>query len=509
MRALFLLPLPALLVGCPASHPKDHVQPADSGTADSASDSGGPVSMAVGDVADMTTNADGSVSIDVTEPGTYLVALVSLATDNDTRYAYASRFTADSAPEPTPSAPFPAKSGPPTKVSMDVAVGDERTFSVSDGSGYQTITAVASSVSDNVILWTDETTPNGFGELDQTTVYGVLALFDQPVLPRERQVFGQESDVDGDGKISILLSYTVNEYGAVAYVTWCDIGVGTNCSNANGGEIVYLGIPDPTSNYSTDYGIEETVAHEFNHLIYAWYKFGLNGQPDAQENPYVTEGTSALAQDLTGYNNGNQYVWGAALDGTAIYGDDKMSVQSVSVNDVFRGTGGYDSKRDGVLRGASYLFLRYLFEQAGGMTVNADGSFTDNGGIAWIHSFFQTPALGVDAVEGTTGKSFNDIVMDWYTCLMVTGRVDNPNPAWNYQPRVVDPITGYSFGVDPYADVYGWQMTGPLVQDWAAADGKIYAGGVEYLQTTTTGATTLSMPVDPAAMAKARVLRVE
>ncbi len=478
-------------------------------TSDTTDTSDTPADLAVGDVTDMATTADGSVSISVTEPGTYLVALVSLATDNDTKFKYASRYDGSASQEATPSAPFPATPARPVRPAMAVAPGDERTFSVYDGSSYQTITALATNVTDSVILWEDQTTPNGFGELDRETVDGVLSLFDSPVLPRERQVFGDESDVDGDGKVSVLLSYTVNEYGAVAYVQWGDIGVGSGVDSANGGEIIYLGIPDPTSHYSTDYGIEETVAHEFNHLIYAWHKLAENDQPLAQENPYITEGTSALAQDLTGYNNGNQYVWGAALDMSEMYGDDAMSIQSASINDVMRGAGGYDSNRDGVLRGTSYLFLRYLFEQAGGFTVESDGSFTDNGGIAWIHSFFDSPALGPDAVEETTGRSFDDVVMDWYTAIMVTGRVDNSNPAWNYQERVVDPITGYSFGMDPFANLYGIQLTGPFVQDWDAADGRIYAGGVEYLQVTITEATTLTMPVDPAAMARARVLRVE
>lgn len=495
-----------LLLAC-TGHSKTPTDSADS--ADTADTNTGPADLAAGEVADMTTNADGSVSVDVVQPGTYLVALMSMAEDESTKFKYADRYDGSASRETEPTADFPTDPTRPVQPAMAVAEGDERTFSVYDGSSYATITAVASSVSDNVILWTDETTPNDIGTVDQETVDGVLALFDQPVLPRERQVFGDESDVDGDGKISVLLSYTVNEYGAVAYVTWCDVGAGSNCENANGGEIIYLGIPDPDSRYSTDYGIEETVAHEFNHLIYGYHKFVLNDQPDAQENPYVTEGTSAMAQDLTGYNNGNQYVWAAALDASELYGDDDYSIQSVSINDVFRGAGGYDANRDGVLRGASYLFLRYCFEQAGGLTVESDGSFTDNGGIAWLHSFFDTPSLGPAAIEETTGKSFDDLVMDWYTAIMVTGRVTNDNPAWNYQPRVVDPITGYSFGVDPWSDIYGWQMTGPLVQDWDAADGKLYAGGVEYLQVTVTEASTLSMPVDPAAMARGRVLRVE
>ena len=64
--------------------------------------------------------------------------------------------------------------------------------------------------------------------------------------------------------------------------------------------------------------------------------------------------------------------------------------------------------------------------------------------------------------------------MDWYTALLVTGRVDNDNPAWSYQDRVEDPLTGYEFGIDPFDTIHGWwTLTGPRVQGWADDDGQI------------------------------------
>lgn len=487
---------------------------ADTGIDDTATDDtddtglSGPATLAIGEVADMTENDDGSVSVDVTEAGTYVVILVSQSILQGTSFGYADAAESEARTEAADAMPaLPERIGPPL---TRAAVGDEREFTVYDGSGYETVTAEVTAVDGALTVWTDLTTTNELGTVDADTVQGVLDTFNGFVLARERQAFGEESDVDGNGQIELLLSYAVNQYGAVAYVTQCDIGRTSGCGNSgNGSEVVYLGIPDPDDAYGTVSGISETVAHELNHLIYGWHKYVAQGQPDADENIYLTEGMSALAQDLTGYNNGNQYVWAAALDAEEYLGEGS-SIDSVSVNDFLRGSGYYDVDRDGPLRGAAYLYLRYLFEQMGGMTVEADGTLVDAGGFAFLHDWFDAPELGSDTVPATTGREVNDVTMDWYTALLVTGLVENDNPAWTYQDQVVDPVTGYNFGVDPHALIHGWlQLEGPKVQKIGRADGSLRAGGVEYLKVEVEAGVGVAVPVDADAKAQARILRIE
>jgi len=80
---------------------------------------------------------------------------------------------------------------------------------------------------------------------------------------------------------------------------------------------------------------------------------------------------------------------------------------------------GYDMMRDGSLCGQSYLFLRYLYDQAGGETVQTDGSFVDDGGIAWMNDCgrrrcacvgqARTPGVShstrISTMDGTPGTS--------------------------------------------------------------------------------------------------------
>lgn len=462
----------------------------------------------LGVVVDLATTGAG-VEGSFEEPGTYIVVLFSAAVEQDTTYGYGER--AEAAAESVPSDPPPVRAADAEPPVVYATAGDHRSFTVYDGSAYVEVDAEATHVTDELVIWNDATTVNPLGDIPSDTLDGVVGSFEDVVLPRTRQVFGQESDVEGSGRIDVLTSFTVNDYGAVAYVTWCDLGELAGCGGrSNGSETIYMGIPDPSSDYSSPNAITEIWAHELNHLVYASHKYVDNGQLDARENIYLTEGMSELAQDLTGFNNGNQYIWASAIDMREFYDNEDYSTQGVSVNDFLRGESYYSARRDGPLRGGAYLFLRYLFEQAGGFVVNDDGSFTDAGGMAFLHDWFNAPELGPDCVEALTGRSTEDVALDWYTALVLTGRNLNDDPVFNYDDRVQDPITKFEFGVDPYAVIHGWlTLSGPPVQPLAEADGKLRAGGVEYLEVVVEEPGVVQIAVDAAALPRARAFRVE
>jgi hypothetical protein len=380
---------------------------------DTAADTAAVPGDSLGEVVEMATTEAG-VAATFEEPGTYIVVLFSAATEQDTYYGYADRAeeaAASTAPDPLPV--LPAEDLPAVSYA---AVGEHRTFTVYDGSAWVDVDAEAVEVTDQLVVWNDVTTVNPLGDIPSDTLDGVLASFEDIVIPRTEQVFEEISDVDASGKIDVLVSFTVNDYGAVAYVTWCDLADLSGCGGrSNGGETIYMGIPDPESTYSSSDAIVEIWAHEVNHLVYAWHKYVQTGETGARENVYLTEGMSELAQDLTGYNNGNQYIWASAIDMRDFYGNEDYSTQGVSINDFLRGNSYYSARRDGPLRGGGYLFLRYLFEQAGGFTVGADGSLTDAGGIAFLHDWFASPELGTDCVEALTERPVEDVAFDWYT----------------------------------------------------------------------------------------------
>jgi hypothetical protein len=64
--------------------------------------------------------------------------------------------------------------------------------------------------------------------------------------------------------------------------------------------------------------------------------------------------------------------------------------------------------------------------------------------------------------------------------------------------------------VDPFATIHGWlTLTGPPIQPLDEADGWLRAGGVEYLQVEVAEPGTVGIPVDPAALPRARAFRIE
>lgn len=519
-RALFFRLLPflgALILTVGLSGACDlagsDVDDTDAGSSQDAASPG--IALEPGEMAEMDQVPD-ALTIELANPGTYIAVLMSADESQGTLHAYASEAQKSltrpsgkrperlSAPQLRPRPQAPAK---------DVVVGDVRDFSVDNGVRYVTISAQAQRVTEGAVLWVDQTTPLPEGwEVDEAKVDLILEDFVNIAIAREEQIFGAVSDVDGDGKVAILFSYTVNQAGPQAYVSPCDIMSEGACGNhsGNGGEVIYVSYPDPENSRASVNAYVETMAHELNHLIYAYHKFILNDNEDGHENIYLTEGTSALAQDLTGYNNGNQYVWAAAIQdiGDLIGSDGQFGIQTISINDLLRGSGYYDYSRDGALRGGAYLFLRYVFERMGGMQVDSDGSLVDLGGMSWLHDLFDSPELGVAAFEATTGMDIWDLTLDWYTAIVATHRVD-VDPALRFQDRFADPITGFYYGVDPFATIHGWlELEGPEVQDWAAPDQWIRAGGVEYLQIQAQ-AGALRIRVGAEVQARARVIRVD
>jgi len=495
MRRSPLLAFLLLAMACvPVDEELDTPEPPPSG-----------LDLVIGEVVELEQEGE-EFRFELARGGEYLIALVSTDDAQGTLHPYVSRAPVLKAKEAGDKPPATRPPGSPPRPKAEV--GDLRSFTLHDDRQWLTIEAEAIGVSERVVLWEDQTTPSEL-EVNYERIDLILQNLEEIVIPREEQLFGAISDVDGDGKIAVLISYTVNMIGVAAYVTWCDINAAEGCTAGNNSEVVYLSIPEPEGRLSSANAITETVAHELSHLIYAYHKHVLNGTMLREgEGIYVTEGLAALAQDLTGYNNGNQYVWGAAFDLAEFYEDENFCTQGISVNDMFGDGSFYSTDRDGVLRGGSYLFLRYLFEQAGGMEVLADGSLVDRGGIAWLRSIYSTPALGAAAIEETMGRDYWDLVFDWYTAILVSGRNLNNDKAFNFEPRVEDPLTGYSFGVDPYALIHGYlQLSGAPVQPWLEADRFIRAGGAEYMRLETEPGT-VELWVDPSARARARLIRV-
>ncbi len=477
----------------------------------------GALSLAAGEVAELSLS-QGRASVRLSSPlGTEKFVLVVASTKLDSSkdsYTYtvtggapgsstdarlATGCSLDSPWKDRPVQTEPEPSGAPP------AVGATRTLIVPVGNRRETITAEVVAVSSRAVVWKD-TTPAHPATLEPAFTADFLADFDRTLLPRERSIFGVESDVDGDGRVGLVFSPLTRD-SAVAFFSQCDLLEGTpGCGAGNRGEFLYLTPPaNIAPPYNTPAAIKEILAHELGHLHHFNRKVLRNKLTSWPDSSYMIEGFGGFAQDVIGYQSGNLYVAKAGLDGI---GDSSLA-------DVLGARSTYDSKRDGALRGVGYLFVRYAYDRAGGDSAKADGTLDGRGGTAFLRDV-------LDAKESVAARmasmaSLADISMDFYTALALSngekGAGSAPkNPCFAFAPVQTDPVTGKPRGADLHASFHGQQMKGPKTQELEAADGTLRSGGVELLVFDARAGAPESgaqVTIDEAALPRVRVARVK
>lgn len=218
--------------------------------------------------------------------------------------------------------------------------------------------------------------------------------------------FGQPSDIDGNGKVNILLTPVVNRM-----TTWSDgsyIGgffnpidllAGQPAGTSNGGEFFYALVPDPSgwawdpvgggpalSEEQTVDALQSIFAHEFQHMINMARRVAQGYPP---ETLWLNEGLSHLAENLCGYHDQNRAR-------VAIYLRERT-------HNVVSLTLGGNSLHE---RGASYLFCRYLQDRWPNLSLD-------------LVSSAQT---GTDNVAQGTGESFTQLFKDWTAAIYLDDR---------------------------------------------------------------------------------------
>jgi hypothetical protein len=430
----------------------------------------------------------------------YLLILHDLGTQMAKTHAYdvaVGRGAAPGEPPPHPEA-YPLPPHP--------EVGETETLQVA-GNFLENVEAEVVLVNDVLVVYRDTSTEHFLEEPGMDHIQALADSFEGLILPRSRFFFGHESDVDGDGRVGMLISYQVNLTGAYAFVTHCDLVDPSVCGYGNHREMIYVAIPDPDSMIKTPEAFAELIAHELNHSIYFHRKFLLNDSVDWTENVYVTEGLSGLAQDLVGFNRGNLFVARSGLEEIDLVSLPDIHVYDPGVH--------YFGDRDGPLRGASYLFNRYLFDRAGGGLLDASGTPLPACGVKALRGWFDAYLTGDALFEALTGLGYEALAADFFTALALSGRPGLEgivDARFAYLPVTTDPVTGNQRGFDPWGSIFGQiPLTGPLVRDVTDADGILREGGVEYLRVDAAGPgpITLGFDTGDAPAPRLRVVRIQ
>ena len=366
----------------------------------------------------------------------------------------------------------------PWAVLRDPLPGDTTTFRVIDATGTAMVevTAQLEYLGPDLEIWSDRTHP--FPSPGAEFYEGLAGQFEWTILPRERAVFHEEPDVDGNGRVTLLVSPTVGEIGASGYVNPYDL---TTSPYGNHKDMIYLNPPPdwggPAWRITYAAGV---LAHELQHLIRA----GALGT-DPAESIYLNEGMSHLAADLAGYGFDNLWFLTEFLE-------DYEPFTVPRGIDSARMSASGDWHEDIVMRSAGYFLLRYLFDRLGGVSYAPDGSVADAGGMSLLRSQFTGERFGIAALEWATGASRRDFVPDWLTAMLLDGRTDASGAPLPLPPRhrfadpVADPVTGTPHGIALNADNAYMDWGSVWLGNVAPTDlrdfgGRLDAGGVALL----------------------------
>jgi len=336
-----------------------------------------------------------------------------------------------------------------------VTVGEEARLNVSCVG--DDVTAVARSVSEAAVIYEDVRVA---GEAFTRAQYdSIAARFDTISFPVDTTYFGSPADIDGNGRIAILFSPSVNSLTRGSYSEGFTAGFfcPTDLVGGNEAEIVYLVVPDPAGRFNGGGGsltadqvralVDGIVVHELQHLINAQIGGGTGPSTNNRRGvnaTWINEGLSHLAEEVAGHAvSGN-------APGTDLGSSDVMDRFSALFTQYygrnlinlsgylqFPSTGpavllgedpGFpDSFR---MRGAAWSFVRYLLDRFGSPETEFE----------LTRALIGSAALsGRAAVEEVTGESFESLVADWAASLFVEGRAGLPDrvepslrlPSWN------------------------------------------------------------------------------
>lgn len=320
--------------------------------------------------------------------------------------------------------------------------------------------------------------PSGYTDAEYQAI-GVT--FDTLVYDLDVQNFGAPSDIDGNGRIAMFFTSSVNAItpqGSQSIVGGFffarDLFPKTAtpqfdaCATSNTGEMFYLLVPDPTglvnNNVRTKAQVSRivisTTAHEFQHLINASRRMYVNTTAQDFEEVWLNEGLSHIAEELLYYRESSGLTPRQNIDGNLARSTQK-NIDAFN-NDQASNFGRYRTylprtatsspyaPDDSLFtRGATWAFLRYAADHRG----------TSDGDV-WT-KLVNSTTEGMNNLQNVFGAGVTRSIRDWATSVLTddlpAGGVNAQfqQPSWNF--RSIYATLGQSFNLStlPLSDASG------------------------------------------------------
>ncbi len=299
-------------------------------------------------------------------------------------------------------------------------IGDIREFEVvrADG-GFDQVTARVRVVSERAILYEDTTVVTNLAQAD---VELFADLFDDPIYPVDTGAFGFPSDLDGNDRVIIVFTPSVNRLsppGSNDFIGGFFFGLDLQpeFEHSNAGEVFYVLVPDPTGVYGNVRDVDQVrstvppvLAHEFQHMIHHNERI-IEREASTREAVWLSEGLAHMAEDLVGEElrgrgrvaEADEYQRGNRNRASLFLSEPSDVSLLIAV--------GQGSLAE---RGAAWLFLEYLRGQAGNDTV--------------LRLLTGATETGTVNVESVTGREWADLFSDWSAALELERQVSLRGP---------------------------------------------------------------------------------
>lgn len=357
-----------------------------------------------------------------------------------------------------------------------VQPGDERQFKVlnsfSHDSSHEIVTATLRYQTPYFNFYVDNRDADSLSDDD---IQELAENFADLVL-LERDIFGQESDVNGDGRFDILATHVVNSLaGKGGIVTGFFYAMNLFESKkypaSNEREILYTLVPDPNGDYgrpvSRSFAVRNILSgvlpHEFQHMINFNQHYFING--GAPEKAFLNEGLAHLAEDLVALDTDD------VMSGYGLENPSRVASYLSNIGNICFTCGASLSQR-----GGSYLFMKYLYEQAeqGNVPAASDGPDL-------IARLLDTSERGIRNIVsaafggGADMSLFKTLLGRFSLAVYLSNTGQTQDNRFNF------------FGIDlraPAKDNRGTYLKGPAVQKISSFPfwGTLQGNGITYLQ---------------------------
>ncbi|MEW6084731.1 MAG: choice-of-anchor J domain-containing protein [Chloroflexota bacterium] len=269
-----------------------------------------------------------------------------------------------------------------TVPSKSYKLGDQETFWVTNTDTARNFQATATLryVGDHIYFWIE----NGVG-YDEGELNRLCETFENQMYPINREFFGSEPNpgIDGDPRIYILYVRGTGFSNAGYYSTPDEYNPLVK-EYSNGHEMFFFNADNVPLNSEEAYN---TLAHEFQHMIH-W-------NTDRNEDIWINEGFSVLAQVLNGYSAGYDYYY--------IF-DPDLNLTDWSPN----------PGSNGPHYGQSFLYLAYFLDRYGEDATKELVKHPENG-LAGIDETLAK--LNITDPQTSQVVTADDVFMDWAAAM--------------------------------------------------------------------------------------------